>query len=65
MEKGDVVKLNSGGPAMTVQCVYSESNRVECIWFTEEGRVETREFNKELLHSISPLAWQGPGPDML
>lgn len=32
-KSGDVVKLRSGGPDMTVDAVYEEDQEVRCIWF--------------------------------
>jgi uncharacterized protein YodC (DUF2158 family) len=33
MEVGDVVTLKSGGPDMTVEAVYPDTNQVKCVWF--------------------------------
>jgi uncharacterized protein YodC (DUF2158 family) len=30
---GDLVVLNSGGPLMTVEALFAERERVECMWF--------------------------------
>ena len=32
---GDVVQLKSGGPLMTVYCIYLEDLGVSCGWFYE------------------------------
>jgi len=37
---GQVVRLNSGGPKMTVQRL-CDNDRVECVWFTPTGEFET------------------------
>lgn len=36
-EPGDVVKLKSGGPWMTVQGSVAEKEEVICSWFDEDG----------------------------
>ena len=36
MSVGDVVKLKSGGPFMTVTCGVGSSN-VTCVWFANDG----------------------------
>jgi uncharacterized protein YodC (DUF2158 family) len=39
---GDVVKLNSGGPTMTVSQVESGGGHVRCIWFSgDDLKVES------------------------
>ena len=37
---GDVVRLKSGGPAMTVESVIS-GDVVTCVWFSEERKFNT------------------------
>lgn len=39
-KEGDVVRLKSGGPAMTVKSVLS-GGALECHWFNTEGAVYT------------------------
>ena len=43
-QRGDVVTLRSGGPAMTVTKVRPSSGAVECMWADEAGAVHIREF---------------------
>ena len=50
-KKGDVVKLNSGGPKMTIvgdgeDCDY------EVVWFDKNDVDQTAEFDEELLESV-------------
>ncbi|SDH21751.1 YodC family protein [Pelagibacterium luteolum] len=33
---GDVVKLKSGGPAMTVVSEAGNDNKIDCQWFNED-----------------------------
>lgn len=40
LEVGSVVWLKSGGPAMTVQRI--NSNSVECVWFIEHDHHEPK-----------------------
>jgi uncharacterized protein YodC (DUF2158 family) len=53
---GDVVKLNSGGPAMTVDGYQTEggaeTSKVLCTWFAGE-KVERTLFSEELLKPVS------------
>lgn len=49
---GDIVKLNSGGPAMTVRSFSSFQQHGEekilfadCVWFDGEGCVSSHDFN--------------------
>lgn len=48
MKIGDVVKLASGGPEMTVEKVYSRldacAGYVNVVWFDEENHVQTAMF---------------------
>ncbi|MGE6292203.1 YodC family protein [Aeromonas media] len=43
---GDVVKLKSGGPDMTVNRI-EEVNRFRCIWFLADGTPQTGVFAPE------------------
>ena len=43
IKPGDVVKLRSGGPAMTVQTVETEKETqwpIYCVWITDAGKME-------------------------
>lgn len=44
---GDVVKLNSGGPKMTVSG-YGDDGRVVCVWF-EKSKQFNGAFSEEVL----------------
>lgn len=50
---GDVVRLKSGGPKMTVTKI--EEERVHCDWF-EKGKLHERIFRVEALEEDSNLA---------
>jgi uncharacterized protein YodC (DUF2158 family) len=56
MEKGDVVWLKSGGPAMTVS-QQAESGKWECQWFLKQDFKEVKEdsFWAESLTAEGPL----------
>ena len=51
LKVGDVVKLKSGGPEMTVKSTFSNVNSdpmVNCIWF-HDGKIEEFAFDPALL----------------
>jgi len=50
LAKGDVVRLKSGGPRMTVEGYKSGNKTVWCVWFCEGGKSFIRdEFNVNCL----------------
>lgn len=49
---GDVVKLNSGGPAMTITQVGLTHGRVECAWFDCEGSFKTAFIHAKALQEV-------------
>ena len=53
IQPGDVVKLKSGGPAMTVSFVGDARNRgitaAVCMWFADGGLLQTAEFLPSVL----------------
>lgn len=51
---GDVVQLNSGGSAMTVEEI--EGNYVSCVWF-EKQKVERATFPAATLSKFEPAAF--------
>ncbi len=46
--KGDTVRLNSGGPLMTISNILS-NNHLECIWFNDEDDVCIHTFDSEIV----------------
>jgi uncharacterized protein YodC (DUF2158 family) len=51
IKEGDVVRLVSGGPSMTVEEVFEESAR--CQWF-EKARLRTHKFKLSCLQKTTP-----------
>lgn len=50
---GDLVKLKSGGPAMTVESVDRKEGGFVCLWFTD-GELDSDTFVSAVLVMISP-----------
>ncbi len=42
LKPGDIVRLKSGGPQMTVS--YFEGHNVECVWFGADGDFKRASF---------------------
>ena len=53
-EMGDIVKLKSGGPPMTVNenRTIELDRMVQCIWFCNDGKVEKSWFPFETLEPV-------------
>jgi uncharacterized protein YodC (DUF2158 family) len=51
LKVGDLVKLKSGGPVMTVSAVSTVDSQttVECIWFDDDGDNREADFPAEAL----------------
>lgn len=49
---GDIVKLKSGGPAMTAQKV--DGGKATCIWFKDD-RLKTAVFRKDTIELVNPV----------
>ena len=50
LKQGDVVKLKSGGPRMTVLKPSTEQNQMTCIWYDSESHdYTTRDFEVQIL----------------
>ena len=47
LQIGDVVKLKSGGPWMTVYKI--EGDEISCVWFPNDNDAVSRSFNKNVL----------------
>lgn len=54
--KGETVRLNSGGPLMTVSNVLS-NNQLECIWFNDDDEVCIHSFDAELVFPDEEEEW--------
>jgi uncharacterized protein YodC (DUF2158 family) len=51
-EVGDVVRLRSGGPEMTVKKV-QDSGWIECMWFTKERSLGQASFPKKTVVRVN------------
>ena len=62
-KKGDLVRLKSGGPKMTVtdvgQAAYTQEDTVWVRWFDEKGKVENDTFSPESLEHAKSLFRKG------
>ncbi len=58
IQPGDVVRLKSGGPDMTVKEIYAEDQEAVCIWF--ENKTKRMEENFPLV-TISKVEGGGIG----
>nr|WP_281722858.1 DUF2158 domain-containing protein [Nitrosomonas nitrosa] len=47
LKKGDVVRLKSGGPKMTIKFIEGET--VACVWFNEKNQKQEAAFEAEML----------------
>ena len=70
LQVGEVVRLKSGGPAMTVVATgaRAEPGVVECAWFDSEDAYATASFPPRALERMTlapsaqpPVALSGPG----
>jgi uncharacterized protein YodC (DUF2158 family) len=46
---GNVVRLNSGGPKMTIKSINQAGTSISCVWFDINGHVCNDNFNVVLL----------------
>jgi len=53
LNRGDIVKLESGGPDMTVEAIVDANPPVKCIWFTARNEYSSAYFYPETLRLIS------------
>jgi len=51
---GDVVRLKSGGPSMTVKDAESSPGTVECVWFAG-GIIQSAYFVPDVLKVDNPV----------
>jgi uncharacterized protein YodC (DUF2158 family) len=49
-QPGDLVRLRSGGPAMTVDSV--KGNQADCFWTGEDGQPNAEHFPIDVLHKF-------------
>jgi uncharacterized protein YodC (DUF2158 family) len=54
--KGETVRLNSGGPLMTISNMLS-NNLLECIWFDSDDDVCIHSFDAELVFPDNDEEW--------
>jgi uncharacterized protein YodC (DUF2158 family) len=49
-QRGDLVRLRSGGPAMTVDSI--KGNQVDCFWTGEDGQHNAESFPVDVLQKF-------------
>lgn len=56
MKIGDIVRLNSGGPEMTISCVEEDCGDLDitCEWHSDTGGILTHVFASECLTHVPP-----------
>ena len=61
MNEGDIVRLKSGGPVMTVDWVYQDKAQARCVWMRDETPMKRR-FSIAALEAAKP---PDPDPDAM
>ena len=51
---GEVVRVQSGGPAMTVEYIPDDGNYVKCVWFDNNQKLKRNEFKVSILKYCIP-----------
>jgi len=59
LEPGNIVRLKSGGPKMTVLEGDNTKGKVTCQWFDRNGKLHKNDFTTALLDIFIPSAQQG------
>lgn len=52
MQVGDLVRLKSGGPIMTVSWVEDRYSNVGCNWFNQHDELKSATFQNDELRSV-------------
>ncbi|MCF5838645.1 YodC family protein [Aeromonas veronii] len=60
MKVGDAVKLNSGGPSMTVLTIDEE--KAECLWFTSDYQLQSSTFPLSTISLVTKEVPYTPQP---
>ena len=48
---GDLVRLKSGGPIMTINTHSFETSLRQCVWFGEDDQIHSHDFHPDALNS--------------
>lgn len=51
---GDIARLKSGGPPMTVNYISDKRESVECVWFDDKEERQNSDFNPNTLQMHKP-----------
>jgi len=51
-KRGDIVRLKSGGPPMTIRDASDNDSEVICQWFTKSGVLQANSFETILLEEV-------------
>ena len=52
-EVGEIVRLKSGGPDMTVEMVHKELREFDCAWFCDDKSVKCYRFHEYMIEYTS------------
>jgi uncharacterized protein YodC (DUF2158 family) len=50
---GEVVRIKSGGPAMTVEYI-TDGYNIKCVWFNKRQKLKRGEFKPSILKPSDP-----------
>ena len=59
-QPGDIVRVKSGGPDMTVSSASrSQSDSSNCVWFDDKGEVKNQAFKDAVLEKVDTASGSG------